>query len=43
MVVSDLTQENFGITKDVYSILEHVEDKISVIFMNGAEVNTNLR
>ena len=39
VIVSDLTQEKFGITKDVYSMLE---DKIDLVFMNGAEVNMNL-
>ena len=39
VIVSDLTQEKFGIAKDVYSMLEN---KIDAVFMNGAEVNMNL-
>ena len=37
-IVSDLTQQRFGISKDSYNSLESTVD---VVFMNGAEVNMN--
>ena len=38
VVVSDLTQQRFGMSEDVYNSLENTVD---VVFMNGAEVNMN--
>ena len=38
VIESDLTQQRFGLSKNMYSMLEN---KVDVVFMNGAEVNMN--